>query len=92
MPSQEGVGRGGEEVEKFTTLCHFAHSRTEFRRRNVPEYFENADEVIDTNNILLQAVVRLGDPGDCSAGRDIDNDEHEKNFSEGSHICTSVCG
>ena len=92
MASQEGVGRGGEEVKIFTTFGHLAHTRTKFCRGNVPEYFENADEVIDTNNIVLQAVVRLGDPGDCTAGRNIDNNEHGDNISEDSHICTSVSG
>ena len=90
MASQERVGIGREEVEKFTTLCHLAHPRAVFRRWDVPEYFENADEVIDTNNIDLQAVERLCDPGDCIAGRNIGDNEHEHSISEGIHICTCV--
>ena len=50
---QDRVGRGGEEVEIFTTIGSLAHARTEFSRWDVTEDFEDADEVIDTNSIVL---------------------------------------
>ena len=86
LSSQEGVRGGGEEVKIFATICCLAHPGAELGRWNVPEYFENADEVIDTNNILFHAVVRPCDPGDCIAGRDTDNDEQEENISEDAHV------
>ena len=96
LASQEGVDSVGVEIEVFAAIGHLAHAGTEFCRGDVMEGFEKAREVVDTNNILLKAVVAVSDPGDCIADGDITVDEEEKDDGENigwkSHDSTCVLG
>ena len=75
--SQQGVGRGGEEIEVLTGGGVMADTGAELCRVDVIEHLDDADEIIDTDSIFLQAVGWLRVPGDCDTGRDLENSEEE---------------